>query len=108
MDLLRGLNLNDRSPGRSGELFVQSELPGCGHRCPILAALMPGTSAHRDGDSLASDPQLHHSQTKEVTNLPVLPTQTPASSPRFLLLFKKFFLISLYSQSWVTITTIYF
>lgn len=94
--------------GLESYLYSQLELPGCGHRCPILAALMPGTSAHRDGDSLASDPQLHHSQTKEITNLPVLPTQTPASSPCFLLLFKKFFLISLYSQCWVTITTIYF
>lgn len=69
MALLQGLNLNEHSPGGPGELFVQPGWPGCGHRCPILAALMPGTGVHRNRDRLASDRQLSHIQTKELTSL---------------------------------------
>lgn len=79
--------------GLESYLYSQLELPGCGHRCPILAALMPGTSAHKDGDSLASDPQLHHSQTKEVTTcLSFQPRPQPLllASSSFL---KSFFLV---------------
>lgn len=58
-------------------LYSQSKWPGCGHRYPILAALMPGTDAHRGRDRLASDPQLHHIWTKELTFLHPSPQPSP-------------------------------